>query len=220
MLVLKNEGYIYSDRVSSNIIHGFGTKKLSNLENYLVVRPKQVHGTEVAIITEKSEKEYSADGLITTNKDLMLTVVTADCVPIIFVDEKAGIIGISHQGWKGTLNRLPGKMIDKMLSIGATIRNIYCLFGPAINDCCYEIYGERLQKFEDEFKSESIFRKSNGKYFLNMNKANYLTVVQKGINPNRIDFFPFCTSCDSKRFYSYHRDKKIVGEMVSFVKMK
>src|SRR3989338_8578176 len=217
MLVLKNEGYIYSDRVSSNIIHGFGTKKLSNLDNYLVVRPKQVHGTEVAIITEKSEKEYSADGLITTNKDLMLTVVTADCVPIIFVDEKTGIIGISHQGWKGTLNKLPAKMIDKMLSIGVTLQNLYCLFGPAINDCCYEIYGERLSRFQKEFSSDSIFRKQKEKFFLNLYKANYLTLIKKGIPPQNIELFPFCTSCDTKRFYSYHRDKKIVGEMISFV---
>ena len=219
----KNSVFLSSLISKSFIEHGFGTKHFTLPSIKPHIHPKQTHSDNISVIdkfNEKSTTIENCDGLITKKRNVVLTVITADCVPIIYVDEKAGIIGISHQGWKGTLNRLPGKMVDKMLSLGASVKNIHCFFGPAINDCCYEIYGERLQKFEDEFKSESIFRKSNGKYFLNMNKANYLTVVQKGINPNRIDFFPFCTSCDSKRFYSYHRDKKIVGEMVSFVKMK
>ena len=216
----KNSVFLSSLISKSFIEHGFGTKHFTLPSLIPRINPKQTHSDNIAVIdkfNEKSTTIENCDGLITKKRNVVLTVITADCVPIVFVDEKAGIIGISHQGWKGTLDKLPGKMVDKMLSIGATSQNIYCLFGPAINDCCYDIYGDRLQKFEDMFKSESIFRKANGKNFLNLYKANYLTLTQKGIKESQIDCFPFCTSCDSKRFYSYHRDKKIVGEMTSFV---
>jgi len=211
----------FSSLVSKSFLkHGFGTKNFSLTSIKTHVHPKQTHSDNISVIDEINQNSVNienCDGLITKKKGVVLTVITADCVPMIFADEKAGIIGISHQGWKGTLNRLPGKMIDIMLSLGASVQNIYCLFGPAINDCCYEIYGERLNQFKNEFKSELIFRKRNGVNFLNLIKANYLTLTQKGIRNNQIDFFPFCTSCDSKMFYSYHRDKKIIGEMTSFV---
>ena len=216
----KNSVFLSSLISNSKVKHGFGTKdfNLSSLKNY--IHPKQTHSDNIVVIDEKNRSSINienCDGLITKIKNVMLTVITADCVPIIFVDEKTGIIGISHQGWKGTLNKLPAKMIDKMLSIGVTLQNLYCLFGPAINDCCYEIYGERLSRFQKEFSSDSIFRKQKEKFFLNLYKANYLTLIKKGIPPQNIELFPFCTSCDTKRFYSYHRDKKIVGEMISFV---
>jgi hypothetical protein len=147
----------------------------------------------------------------------VLSIITADCLPIIYYDSVAETIAISHQGWKGTLNRFPKKMIEEMVKRGSSKQNIQCIFGPAINDCCYGISNDRLINFQNEFKTDFIFRKENENYFLNLYKANYLSLKELGINETNIEYFPFCTSCNSEIFWSYHQYKKIDGEMLSFI---
>src|SRR3989344_1895292 len=223
--------YIHSDSLNRDLFFGFGTKKLGDgrdknaLRKYFkdkfspvnIVFPKQIHSADVIVFKDQVSLTDQCDAVVTKKKDTILTVITADCLPIVYVDDLARVIAISHQGWKGTLNRLPAKVVDTMLGLGSLKKNIHCIFGPAINDCCYEIYGQRLENFKNEFQMDDIFRKTKQKYFLNLYKANFETLTKKGIPPKNVDFFPFCTSCDLKNFYSYHRDRKIAGEMISFV---
>lgn len=223
-----NHNKKYLDVSKKNITAGFGTKQLGDgrdrnlLNNYfkdkVLVTPRQSHSN--TLVEYKSGDELSpnnCDGVITKEKNVILTVITADCLPIMYHDEVASIIGISHQGWKGTLEHLPSVVIQKMIEIGSTVENIHCIFGPAINDCCYEFYEDRLKNFQNEFKSDFIFRKKDHNYFLNLYKANYISLQNIGILPQNISYFPFCTSCDSYKFYSYKRDGQLLGEMVSFV---
>ena len=223
----KNQDYIYSDSYSKNIIAGFGTKQMGDgreknlfthyFKDQVLVTPKQIHSTNVV---EYKSGENTApdrcDGVITKERNVVLTVITADCLPIIYYDSVSEIIGISHQGWQGTLSRLPSIMIDRMIELGGSAENIHCVFGPAINDCCYEIFGERLNKFQKEFNSDLIFRKQGKNYFLNLSRANYLSLRASGISTQNIIYLPFCTSCDSEKFWSYHRDREINGEMLTF----
>lgn len=182
-----------------------------------IVIPHQSHSLSINVVTsETSHQSEPYDGLITHNKGVVLTIITADCSPIIYSDPFNGVIGISHQGWKGTLGMLPQLMIEKMIDSGAELKNISCAIGPTINECCYEIYGERKKEFQEKFGSE-IFNKNIEKITLNLMKANAMTLLKTGIKKENIDFFPFCTSCDKEKFYSYHRDKGIEGEMVSFI---
>lgn len=216
-------------------LSGFGTKVLGDgrdseviksfldqqgKSNLTIVVPKQTHSTNVAVFEKADSKSVvdipNCDAIVTRETDVLLTCITADCVPMIFADDEAGVIGISHQGWKGTLGRLPAKVIETMLEQGATRENIKVAMGPAINDCCYEIFGERLDLFQQEFDNK-IFRISVDKYFLNLYKANYQTLQKAGIVEINIDFHPFCTSCDARSFYSYHRQKPLQGEILSFI---
>ena len=223
-LTSKDKFYIYPSNLPQNLFFGFGTKQLGDgrdkklfleyFKDQVLVTPKQTHS--INIIQYKSGDDLSpnnCDGVVTKEKNITLSVITADCLPIIYYDQKAEIIGISHQGWKGSLNRLPALIIKKMKDLGSDIENIHCVFGPAINDCCYDIYGERLDLFQKEFNSDFIYRKDGEKYFLNLYKVNYLSL-------QNIDYFPFCTSFDTLRFYSYKRDKKLLGEMISFIRLR
>jgi hypothetical protein len=226
MYILSNDQK-YFDVSGNTVFAGFGTRKLGDgrdphiINDYFkdrtIVKPKQSHST--TIVEYKSGDDHSpyGDGVVTKEKNVLLTIITADCLSILYHDPITKIIGISHQGWKGTLNHLPSLMIEKMIRLGSSPENIQCYFGPAINDCCYEIFGDRLTDFHKEFKSDFIFRKENEKYFLNLYKANYLLLSEFGIKNQNIHYFPFCTSCDSKKFYSYNRDHVIIGEMMSFI---
>lgn len=220
---------------TEHLVHGFSTKQLGdgrdremirtslkNSELKNIVSAKQSHSIDICNIEnqkEKSEKIKSHDGLTTKRKNIVLSVLSADCVPIIYFDSVSKIIGISHQGWIGTLNGLSTLMVKKMVDLGCVSSRIKAIMGPAINDCCYEVYGKRLDKFVDKFRSREIFRMNKNKNYLNLYKANQINLKTAGILENNIDIFPFCTSCDSDKFYSYHRDGEIKGEMFSYISL-
>jgi YfiH family protein len=145
---------LYGDgRIQSNI------KKYlteNNIRYKYVIYPSQFHSTTVREVTALNyHDDFRCDGLITKEKGIVLVIVTADCVPIIYTDSNKGIIEISHQGWKGTLNKLPRQIIHEMELLGSSVANIQCEIGPHIGECCYHIYGERKNQFIHTF-GESV----------------------------------------------------------------
>ena len=218
---------------------GFGTKTFGDGRNIdtainfaqtyvpsfkTIVIPEQIHSVNVtnfsANLIDNVERVPETDGVITKDINSILTVITADCSPIIFVEKKQGIVGISHQGWRGSVKRLGQKMIKKILEQGGKIENIIAAIGPTIGQCCYDIDDERYYEFLDEFEgfANKIFQRNQGRLHLNLALLNYLQLKELGLSEKNIDLFPFCTSCDKKRFFSFRRDKKEdFGEMLSFV---
>ncbi len=216
-------------------LHGFGTKQTGDGRDLNVIKallkkedarfkalviPSQTHSTNVAVITspvrEVIYKPENTDAVITDQKGIVLTVLTADCVPIIYYDPNTGIIGISHGGWKGTQSNIPAKVVAQMEKEGCKRQNIRAVIGPSINDCCYEIYGDRLKMFEERFGNTVLTYKENAVY-VSLLKSNFLLLKEAGLSMQHIDYKLSCTSCNSREFYSYRRDREIKGEMVSYV---
>lgn len=216
--------------------HGFGTKQdgdgrvrekiktiLHNdgLRYSSIMVPQQCHGTHVEIIKEVSKPVVfipDCDGLVTCKKEVVLTVLTADCAPILYSDPVAHVIGISHGGWKGTLGNIVSEVILKMEEVGASRKNIRASIGPCIGSCCYEIFGKRKTEFENSF-SPAVLRIENGVSYLDLTQANREHLLMTGLFTRHTNIINKCTSCDSDNFYSYHRDKEIKGEMVSYLYM-
>lgn len=189
-----------------------------------VVVPEQVHSTNISVFNSNQidnvERISETDGVITKDERAILTAITADCCPIMFVEKQQGIIGISHQGWRGSVKRMGQKMIKKIIELGGKIENMVVAIGPTIGQCCYDIEDERYYQFIEEFDGykDKIFRRYQGKLHLNLARLNYLQIEEMGIPKKNIDHFPFCTKCDKKRFFSFRRDRKEdYGEMFSFV---
>lgn len=218
---------------------GFGTRDLGdgrNLRNIFqflhqntinykkLVVLEQIHSVNIEFFDfdgdKNLEKIEDTDGVITNKKNIVLSVRTADCLPIIFVDKSSGLIGISHQGWRGSFKKMAIKMINQIIEKGGKRENILVAIGPGIGDCCYNIAEDRYYQFLEEFNgySDKIFKVRKGKRYLNLMLFNYLLLIDAGVRKENIDFFPFCTCCDKKRFFSFRRDrKKDYGEMFSFV---
>ena len=230
----------YSTLINDDIFFGgFGTKALGdgrnidtsinffreNIPNFkTIVIPEQIHSVNVttfsANLIDNVERVSETDGVITKDHNSVLTVITADCSPIMFVDKKNGIVGISHQGWRGSVKRLGQRMIKKIIEVGGKKENIMVAIGPSIGQCCYDIDDERYYEFLEEFEvfADKIFHRHKGKLHLNLALLNYLQLKEIGLPAKNIDHFPFCTCCDKKRFFSFRRDKKIeYGEMLSFI---
>ena len=150
---------------------GFGTKALgdgrnidtsinffrANIPNFkTIVIPEQIHSVNVttfsANLIDNVERVSETDGVITKDQNSVLTVITADCCPMMFVDKKNEIIGISHQGWRGSVKRLGQKMVEKILDSGGKKEDILVAIGPSIGQCCYDIDDERYYEFLEEFE--------------------------------------------------------------------
>jgi len=222
-----------------NYFSGFATKEAGDarlLENIFgfftcnkiafqkIVVAQQIHSANIKEIDFKNkgdfEKVEDTDGLLTKEKNIVLTIRTADCLPLIYVEKNQGIIAISHNGWRGTIKKISYKIIEKITKLGGHTSFIKVAIGPGIGQCCYSIDEDRYYQFKDEFDgySNKIFRWYKGKWHLNLILLNYLLLLDYGIKKENIDYFPFCTSCDRRRFFSFRKDKKNdYGEMLSFI---
>jgi len=212
MIILHKSNYYYSTKIhDSHFFSGFSTKKTPDLKKLFPtikhIGMKQIHSDIIWNIDKKEDMAHG-DGIITQQKNVLIYVRTADCVPIIFADKKKGIIGVSHQGWRGTLNRLPQKMVQKFIQIGSKKEDIVASIGPAIGICCYKIYGDRKKQFEKEFtdiKEKYIETRDNESY-LNLQKLNYLQLIETGINSENLDTCDMCTYSNAELFFSYQRN--------------
>ena len=192
---------------------------LEQIHSVNVSVPDSLHLGDVEILEE-------ADGAVTNEKDALLAVRIADCVPVLYHDPAAGIIGVSHNGWRGSVKNLVKIVITQMESLGAHAVNIHIAFGPAIGECCYTVDTDRYVLFMEEMErfEKLIFRPHGGGFHLNLTRLNYELALENGIQKSNIDAFPFCTSCDNKRFFSYRRQYKKhpekFGEMMGYIMLE
>ena len=107
----------------------------------------QVHSAKVVTVTEPWHTRPQADAMVTKVPGLALCVLSADCVPVLFADAEAGIIGAAHAGWKGAIAGVCEATLDAMETIGASRENITAAIGPAIQQASYEVGPE----FRDTF---------------------------------------------------------------------
>lgn len=201
------------------IVSGFGTKTSALPSSSIIIYPQQSHGSRVHIVTSQNSDDTSpqgTDGLVTGVAGVALTVATADCVPIIFVDPVAQMVGIAHAGWRGLHGDIIENMIVAMEASGASVASIDAIVGPAIGACCYPIYGERKKLFQKKFGSE-VFDEYAEHVGLNLSKAAYLQLVKHGIKEANIDHPIYCTSCQEDLFWSYRRDGSSQNHMVHFI---
>lgn len=235
----KLQAYISTIINDDDITSGFGTNKLGDgrwtptivaetlrigKPNCKIVRLGQIHSINIAYLDKISDEHIlkieETDGLISSLPNILLTSLTADCLPLILADKKNGLVGISHQGWRGSLKNMAGKMIGKMVEYGANKQMIKVAIGPSIGQCCYDVDDDRYYSYLEELDeyADQVFIYRHGKQHLNLLKLNYLQLISSGLKHENIDYFPFCTVCNKQKFFSYRRDrKKNTGDMLNFV---
>ncbi len=161
------------------------------------------------------------DGLVTDVSDILLTSFYADCVPIFFFDPIKNVIGLAHAGWKGTMLMIGEKMVKTMHKVyNSNINDIRVVIGPSIGQCCYEVDSNLVDQLLSKLKNLPkgiIQEKGNGKYYLDLKKANYVIIERSGIKSKNIEVSSLCTSCSNDLFYSYRKEKGKTGRMASWI---
>ena len=165
----------------------------------------QVHSATAIPVDGPLTEKPRADGLVTKTPGIALSVLSADCQPVLFADPQAGVIGAAHAGWRGALDGILEATVDAMAQLGATPGNITAIIGPAISQRAYEVGPEFLDSFMD---SDPAF----ARYFIN-GKGDRMLFDLPGFGLNRLraagvghaEWTRHCTFSDPERFYSYRR---------------
>ncbi len=130
-----------------------------------LLSPFQTHSTDVLSVTEswRYAERPQGDALVTRQKGIAISVLTADCVPILFADATAGVIGAAHAGWKGALGGILEKTIAAMERLGARRSGIQAALGPCIWQNSYEVQPDFQQNFEKKALESRFFFKPKEK---------------------------------------------------------
>jgi YfiH family protein len=161
----------------------------------------QVHSRTVLAVSRDDPPMAEADGMVTSDRDISLSVTVADCLPVFLFDVRTGAFGIVHSGWKGT------GIVERAICLlkelwGTEPKCLAAVLGPCIGPCCYQVDAQRAALFEKEFSAEGI-RKSSGSFFLDLKMANIKILSEAGVQ--NIAVCKDCTFTDEK-LGSYRRE--------------
>ncbi len=188
---------------------------------------KQVHGINCVTIDEAPllGTEIEADGHVTTNKNVVLAITTADCVPVLFHDAKNGVIGACHAGWRGALAGITSSTTQKMLESGAQLENIEAIVGPCIQQVSYEVDSNFYQSFlAEDAQNRTFFIDSSkaGHYMFDL--PGYLIKKLKADGIKIIINSAIDTLKEEDKFFSYRRNTlrntKLDGYVLSVIGLK
>jgi hypothetical protein len=165
----------------------------------------QVHSAEAVTIGAPPDERPRADGLVTRAPGLALGVLTADCMPVLFADAEAGVIGAAHAGWRGARDGILEATLTAMVSEGAEISQIVAVIGPAISQAAYEVGPEFVESFLDEDPDNArFFASGNGDRAL-FDLPAYGLARLRAAGVGHAEWTRHCTYADPGRFYSYRR---------------
>ena len=233
---------IYS---SMNLSFTRGDKEEAVKENYKriadaagfdmndIVTSDQTHTANVRLVTEKDRgngitkpRPYTdVDGMITNVPGLVLATFYADCVPLYFIDPVHRAIGLSHSGWRGTVGKIGKNTVQLMQeNFGSKPEDLLAAVGPSVCMDCYEVSEDVIEQFKEAFEKkyweDLFYKKENGKYQLNLWKANELIFLESGILPEHMAITNVCTHCNSKILYSHRTMGNNRGNLCAFLALK
>lgn len=184
----------------------------------------QVHSPDVVIIDGPMNGDIpKADALVTATKGLALSILTADCQPVLFADVEAGVIGAAHAGWKGAINGVLEATLDAMETLGASRQNVTAIIGPSISQSAYEVGPEFLDDFlMDDPDNSRFFAGGEGdRAMFDLPAFGLHRLRQAGVG--HTEWVRHCTYSDPDRFYSYrrscHRNEPDYGRLISAIRL-
>jgi len=214
-------------------------------EQMTLVAMRQIHSDVSNVFSAARKEAAKADSAITAQPGLLLTVQTADCVPILLADRKNRVIAAVHAGWRGTLARIAEKTLGRMrFEFGTRPENVVAALGPAIGRCCYEVGPQVAQAFARQFAEAADWfdgpfeRLATGddpnflpwltmmppghqpppeRVWLDLRAANRWQLENAGVAKRNIAISPLCTACRTDLLFSYRREGPETGRMMAAI---
>lgn len=187
---------------------------------------KQTHSNvahNADIPPEPGAPTLEGDALFGQSPDKVVGVLTADCQPVLIVDEKTRTYAAIHAGWRGTLGRIVECTFERLRrEFGIRPENCHAALGPSASVECYEVGEELVEEFRREFAyAEELFArpKDSRKNHLDVKTANLRQLTDAGIPSERIYVSEYCTMRRTDLFFSHRREQASgrVGRLLSVV---
>jgi YfiH family protein len=192
-------------------------------EEWHFVVAHQTHSSHVVVIDAEKTQGWrelesaieETDAMVTNLKCVMLTVLTADCVPILLFDPIHEVIGVVHAGWRGTKANIVAKTVGVMQErFGSNVEEIVVGIAPAIGVCCYEVGEEVATHFEGY--DGAIITKGE-KFHLDLPKINQTQLLEVGVKCEHIEMSGVCTACEVNTYFSYRKEQGCSGRFMSVI---
>ncbi|MCI9063995.1 MAG: peptidoglycan editing factor PgeF [Clostridia bacterium] len=188
-----------------------------------IVKTNQLHTDNVKIIEEKILKDRpdfaiykETDGLITNKQDLVLSTTNADCILLIFFDPVKKVIANTHSGWRGTLQRISVKTVEKMeAEYGCNPSDIICCMCPSIRKCHFEVDEDVYKMFYNEFNDlneiDEIIEPKGEKWHIDTILINKIILKQIGLLEENIVDSGICSVCNKDLIHSFRAEGEGYG---------
>jgi len=192
-------------------------------KNIHFVIANQTHSDNIEIIDKNDNLGWerhedavaNCDALITNTKGIVLSVLTADCVPILLLDTKKNVIATVHAGWKGTKLEIVSKTVKRMIeAFDSNPKDIIAGIAPSIGACCYEVDEDVAKHF---FNVPNAYLKKGKKYMLDLPIINKQQLIQSGLHESNIEMSNICTACEVDTFFSYRKENGCSGRFMSMI---
>ena len=196
-----------------------------------IVIPFQNHGTEIREINTaflslsnelKTEYLQGVDAIMSQLTGICIGVTTADCVPILFYDPRKKVVAAAHAGWRGTCGRIAEKTIASLIEkYSCRPEDIRVAIGPSISAEVYNVGKEVVENFEAAgFDCSKIVIERKNELYLDLWKANQLSLIEMGILEEHIEIASICTFTEHEKYFSARRLGIKSGRMLSGILLK
>jgi hypothetical protein len=187
--------------------YGFGTRLCDIPERFPnLATLKQVHSAACVAAGGRAGLLGSGDALLENTPGGVVAVRTADCIPILLVDQRNRAVAAVHAGWRGTVARIAASAVAAMGDrFGSAPADLHAAIGPGIGRCCFEVGPEVAVQFGER-----------GRAHVDLSDANRRQLVEAGVTAARIHASNLCTMCRPEEFHSFRRDKEAAGRLYSF----
>lgn len=209
-------------------------KEIGNCYKNLV-KTNQNHTNEVKVVERKINvdepdinlKKYkNTDGLITNQKNILLSTTNADCILLLFYDPVKKVIANTHSGWRGTLQRISVKTVEKMKKeFGCNPQDIICCIAPSIRKCHFEVEEDVKEMFSVEFKDlaeiSQIIEETipNKKWNIDTVIINKVILKNAGLRDENIIDSGICSVCNSDIIHSFRAEGENYGLNTALIEM-
>jgi hypothetical protein len=194
------------------LCHGFGTRNSTQWPPEPLVSLRQIHSDILLVPEAPSGCVGQGDGLLSNRPGIVLSIRTADCLPIFLIDPVHRAVAAIHAGWRGTAADIAAKCVSRMeRQFGSRPADLLAAIGPGIKECCYEVGFEVFQAVSRPFSAQKG-AVSNRR--LDLHGANFEQLAAAGVSPGNIVLGAPCSCCNPLEFHSFRRDRG-AGRMVS-----
>ena len=199
-------------------------------EQAILVTAKQIHSADVRVIMdyEDAQREPQLGDAMTANlSNLLLGIQTADCMPIVLVDERTRAFAAIHAGWRGTYAEIVARTVARLqLAYDSRPDDLHAALGPAICAANFEVGPEVLAQFRRKFRYAGALisnEQSNGKGHLDLNHCNFQQLIDAGLRAENIYDSALCTVARNDLFFSYRQERgheRYVGRLMCVVGLR
>jgi len=184
----------------------------------------QVHSADVVHVGDAEQQNRpKADALVTATPGIALSILTADCQPVLFADQAHGVIGAAHAGWKGAIGGVLEATLDAMEALGGARKDTTAIIGPTIGAQAYEVGPEFLERFLDEDPAYGCFFTKGAGTRLQFDLPAFGLHRLRGAGVGHAGWTGHCTYSDAAKFYSYrratHNHEADYGRLISTIRL-